>query len=314
MPAKAKFYLNGGGLFTVQGRWWDGQVELLFGELGADIYNPWRESKEAQLRANIPAGEVRKAVFVSDRKGVDVSQGVVMLAEGAAGEVSSGTAWETGYASARDKLVLCMRTDLRGPLNHLLQECLFERKVCGSLDELRELATRAIESLVRSKTTPTSYDPPSHPRNIGKVFLSAPYFTTPEEAFTKELERSLSKLGFDVVFPPGARGVRDGLSSGRDGAWSALFREKVRCLDECDAMVALLDGADGNSETGWDCGYAYSKYKPVFGMRTDLRTLGDLGGRVNLMIEQSLVGTKLCGSAVEVGELLKAWDRGATKS
>ena len=307
MPAKVKFYLNGGGLFTVQGRWWDGQVESLFAELGADIYNPWRESKEAQLRANAPAGEVRKAVFISDRTGVDVSQGVVMLAEGAAGEVSSGTAWETGYASARNKLVLCLRTDLRGPLNRLLQECLFERRVCGSLDDLRGHAKNAIESLVRSKAAPTSYEPPSLPRSIRKVFLSAPYFTAAEETYSKELERSLSKLGFDVMFPPGAEGVREGLLSGRAGVWSALSTGKVRCLDECDALVALLEGSDSNSEAGWDCGYAYSKYKPVFGMRTDLRTLGDLGGRVNLMIEQSLVDSKLCGSVGEIGQMLQTW-------
>ena len=307
MPAKVKFYLNGGGLFTVQGRWWDEQVESIFAELGAEIYNPWRESKEAQLRANVPAGEIRKAVFTSDRLGVDVSQGVVMLAEGAGGEVSSGTAWETGYASARNKLVLCMRTDLRGPLNHLMQECLFERRVCGSLDELRRHAAHGIETLVQKRVAPTSYNPPSQTTSIEKVFLSAPYSTTAEESFTKELEQNLAGLGFEVMFPPGAKGVREGLSSGRDGVWSALYEEKVRCLDECDAMVALLEGVDSNTETGWDCGYAYSKYKPVFGMRTDLRTLGDLGGRVNLMLEQSLVGTKLCSSTAEIGQMLKTW-------
>jgi nucleoside 2-deoxyribosyltransferase len=307
VQAKARFYLNGGGLFTVQGRWWDAQVESLFSELGADIYNPWTESKEAQMRANAPAAEVRKAVFASDRRGVDVSQGVIMLAEGAAGEVSSGTAWETGYAYARGKLILCMRTDLRGPLNPLLKECLSDGETCGNLDDLRGQASRAVERIVQTKAAPTSYDPPPRMKRIGKVFLSAPYFTSAEETFADELERDLSKLGFEVMFPPGTKVSRDDLSAGGDGVWSTLFREKVRCLNECDAVVALLEGADCISETGWDCGYGYSKYKPVFGMRTDFRTLGDIGSRVNLMIEQSLVDSRLYRSAGEIGQRMKAW-------
>jgi nucleoside 2-deoxyribosyltransferase len=306
VPAKVKFYLNGGGLFTVQGRWWDDQVESLLGELGAGVYNPWRESKEKQLRAGIPAEALRKEVFILDRTGVDVSQALVMLGEGAAGEVSSGTAWETGYAYARNKPVLCLRTDLRGGLTPLLKECLLDGRVCGDLDTLRRHAASAIERLTQSRAAPTSYDPPARPRNIDRVFLSAPYYTTAEEAFARELERGLAGLGLDVMFPPGAKGISAGLSSGRQGVWSALFKEKVRCLDECDAVVALLEGADCTSETGWDCGYGYSKYKPVFGIRTDFRTLGDIGGRVNLMIEQSLVDAKLCGSASEIGQKVKA--------
>jgi len=307
VPARVKFYLNGGGLFTVQGRWWDDQVESLFRELGADVYNPWRESKEKQMRTYVPAEELRKEIFTLDRAGVDISLGVIMLGEGAAGEVSSGTAWETGYAYARSKPIICMRTDLRGELNRLLKECLLDGRVCGDLGTLREHAASAIERLVRSGATPTAYGPPARPRQLDRVFLSAPYYTTTEEAFARELESGLSKLGFDVTFPPGAKGVRVELQSGGQDVWSALFKEKVRCLDECDAVVAVLEGADCNSETGWDCGYGYSKYKPVLGMRTDFRTLGDIGGQVNLMIEQSLVDSKLYRSALEIGRRAKAW-------
>ena len=77
-------------------------------------------------------------------------------------------------------------------------------------------------------------------------------------------------------------------------------------MDESDAVVALLDGADSNSEVGWDCGYGYSKYKPVIGMRTDVRSLGDNGSPVNLMIEQSIVSSKPCRSLEEVRRLAEA--------
>jgi len=297
------FYLNGGGLFTAQGRWWDGKVESLIGELGARVYNPWKESKEGKLRESPSGPPLRRQVFVSDRRGVDVSQGVVMLGEGGAGEVSSGTAWETGYAYARGKLILCARTDYRGPLNPMLRQCLFDGAVCSDLDGLREVAARAIERIRTSNAGPTSYEPRAHRSKIRKVFLSAPYFTAAEAAYVRELGRSLSKLGLDVAFPPGET-VRRASLAGRPVPWSELFEEKVRSLDDCDAVVALLEGADCGSETSWDCGYGYSKYKPVFGVRTDFRSLGDLGGHVNLMIEESIVDSRLARTVEELEKLL----------
>jgi nucleoside 2-deoxyribosyltransferase len=304
MSKEVKFYLNGGGLFTVQGRLWDENIESLLIEVGAGIYNPWRESKEGVLKPTLSGGELRIHIFESDRRGVDVSQGIIMLGEGAAGEVSSGTAWETGYGYARGKLVLCMRTDLRGGLNPLLRQCLFDGKVCKDKDELRLYTTRAVEKIRRSGVTQTSYDPPPHHSRIRKVLLSAPYFTEAEETYARNLAGDLSKLGLDILFPPGEANVSKRLSLGRGAVWSDLFERKIRCLGECDAVVALLEGADCGSETSWDCGYGYSKYKPVFGMRTDLRSLGDLGGQVNLMMEQSIVGPKLCSSLAELNRLI----------
>ena len=306
MAREARFYLNGGGLFTAQGRWWDEQVESLFRELGADVFDPRRESKEGQLRAETPHENLRRHVFLSDRNGVDVSQGVIMLGEGAAGEVSSGTAWEVGYAHARKKLILCVRTDYRGVLNPVLKECLSDGKICGSLDDLRDEAGRAIEKIRRSGGGLTSYDPPARPRAAGIVFLSAPYYSAAEFAYAKELERGLSKLGHDVIFPAREPGIREELASGAQGPWSRLFEEKVRGLEESGSVIALLEGADCGSETGWDCGYGYSRYKPVFGVRTDFRSQGDLAGPVNLMIEQSLVGSKLCRSLDEVERFMGA--------
>ena len=281
-------------------------MESLLSDAGGKVYNPGRES-EGALRANLPGRDLRKAVFVADREGIDASQGVIMLGEGAAGEVSSGTAWETGYGYARGKLILCMRTDIRGPVNPFLKECLFQSRVCGDFDTLRSQVSRAIERISKSGVARTFYTPPPPRRSIHKVHLTAPYFTAAEWRFAKELEEVLSTLGFDVTFPPGTKGVRESLLSGREDVWPALFREKVRSLNECDASVALLEGSDCNSELGWDCGYAYSKYKPVFGVRTDTRTLGDLGSRVNLMIEQSLVGSNLCGSESELVQMITSW-------
>lgn len=67
--------------------------------------------------------------------------------------------------------------------------------------------------------------------------------------------------------------------------------ERVRAaIDDCDAVVALLDGTQVDDGTAWEIGYAYAKGKPVVGIRTDFRNAGDTThGRVNAMIEGSCV-------------------------
>ena len=58
-------------------------------------------------------------------------------------------------------------------------------------------------------------------------------------------------------------------------------------MNSSDIVVAVLDGVDVDSGTAWEIGYAYSREKPIIGIRTDFRTLSD--GIVNLMVEMSIV-------------------------
>ena len=51
-------------------------------------------------------------------------------------------------------------------------------------------------------------------------------------------------------------------------------------------VLAVLDGADADSGTCWECGYSYAKGKPVIGLRTDFRNSGDTRG-FNAMIYYS---------------------------
>jgi nucleoside 2-deoxyribosyltransferase len=49
-----------------------------------------------------------------------------------------------------------------------------------------------------------------------------------------------------------------------------------------------MDGADPDSGTAWECGYAYAKGKPIVCYRTDFRITGDAAGApYNLMLSES---------------------------
>ncbi len=47
----------------------------------------------------------------------------------------------------------------------------------------------------------------------------------------------------------------------------------------------MIDGADPDSGTSWEMGYAYAKGKPVVGLRTDFRPGAEHG--VNIMLSRS---------------------------
>lgn len=59
-----------------------------------------------------------------------------------------------------------------------------------------------------------------------------------------------------------------------------------RALDDCDFVVAVLDGVDVDSGTAAEIGYAYAKGKLIFGYRGDFRLSADNeGADINLQVE-----------------------------
>ena len=66
-----------------------------------------------------------------------------------------------------------------------------------------------------------------------------------------------------------------------------IFATDVGGIDWADALVAIMDGADPDSGTCWEVGYAYRK-KPVVLVRTDMRkNEGSGGSGYNPMLTES---------------------------
>jgi nucleoside 2-deoxyribosyltransferase len=64
-----------------------------------------------------------------------------------------------------------------------------------------------------------------------------------------------------------------------------IFRLCVQGVVECDALVAVLDGADADSGTAFEVGYAHALGKPIVGVRTDYRPQQERG--TNLMLARA---------------------------
>lgn len=130
------------------------------------------------------------------------------------------------------------------------------------------------------------------------VYFAAPLFSEAELDFNRMLRDEIKNGGFSVFLPQeDSNNVKD-----RDDRQMIIFSKNEAAIKRSDIVVAVVDGADVDSGTAWEIGYAYALGKPVLGLRTDFRTLG-IEGTVNLMIERSTV---LCKNIPELLNRLKS--------
>lgn len=114
-----------------------------------------------------------------------------------------------------------------------------------------------------------------------RIYLAAPLFSDAERAFNLVLRDHLTAQGYPVYLPQEAGEGVEG--TGRD---KAIFDSHLQALDGASCVVAVCDGADTDSGTAWEIGYAVAKGIPVIALSTD-RRWPEAGRRVNLMIQES---------------------------
>ena len=111
-----------------------------------------------------------------------------------------------------------------------------------------------------------------------KIYMAGPLFSTAELAFNSRLASLLREKGHDVFLPQEHEQRKD--------MPAAIFASDVRGLDWAEAVVACLDGADPDSGTCWELGYAYAMKKLSIVYRTDFR-LFEGSDKINLMMTES---------------------------
>ena len=115
------------------------------------------------------------------------------------------------------------------------------------------------------------------------LYLAGPVFTLAERQFNEELAGEMERLcPFLQVFLPQRydKEFQDAPDFSRK-----MFACLMGALDNCDVVVAILDGPDADSGTSFEMGYARGRGKRVIGVRTDFRDGEDQG--VNLMLSNS---------------------------
>jgi nucleoside 2-deoxyribosyltransferase len=119
-----------------------------------------------------------------------------------------------------------------------------------------------------------------------RLYLAGPLFTQAERAWNRDLAAALRRAGHDVFLPQEEvqnLGLLDA---------DAIFRLDVDGVRAAEAVVAVLDGADADSGTCFECGLAFALGIPIVAVRTDFRGGGDALpnqrlSTINLMLSQA---------------------------
>jgi nucleoside 2-deoxyribosyltransferase len=128
-----------------------------------------------------------------------------------------------------------------------------------------------------------------------RIYLAGPLgFSEAGSAFAQRLKRLLTAKGHRVTDPfaltDTATVQRMRYGASKRTAWRALNRtigaNNRGAIDRCDAVFAVLDGADVDSGTAAEIGYAFARGKKILGYRSDFRLSADNeGAMVNLQVE-----------------------------
>ena len=121
-----------------------------------------------------------------------------------------------------------------------------------------------------------------------KIYQAGPLFSEADQTWHRALKKTLEGAGHDVLWP-GELVTQELVDAWGKDAPRRIMEIDRDALLSCDAVVALLDGAQVDDGTAWEAGFACAKGIPVLGIRTDFRVCGDTRHSVlNAMIEGSL--------------------------
>lgn len=130
------------------------------------------------------------------------------------------------------------------------------------------------------------------------VYLAGPLgFSEPGRYYHQRLLKpAITALGVEVLDPwPEAEAIFGQVALIDDsedpiallaGANRAVGRSNSGMIERCSAVLAILDGADVDSGTAAEIGFAAALHRPVVGLRTDIRLSGDnRAAVVNLQVQ-----------------------------
>ncbi len=139
-----------------------------------------------------------------------------------------------------------------------------------------------------------------------RIYFAGPLFSAAERDWNATLATALRDAGHEVFLPQEQEPGKDA---------PGIFATDVGGIDWADCLVAIMDGADPDSGTCWEVGYAYQK-KPIVLVRTDMRRNENSGGSgYNPMLTESAtvridaIAAPIDGVAREVLEALAGLER-----
>lgn len=120
------------------------------------------------------------------------------------------------------------------------------------------------------------------------IYIAGPLFTMQDRAQLEKIRNYVLQLNFDTFLP------HENNNDNADGRFfnesqatlKNIFKNDYQAIEKSDAVIALLDGVPVDCGTAWELGFAFALAKPILGIRTDFRILGNFANQhIDLMSE-----------------------------
>lgn len=126
------------------------------------------------------------------------------------------------------------------------------------------------------------------PQKKSKLYFASPLFCIAELEFNRQIVKLLEQ-NFEVFLPQ-----RDGcllaekVVEGENpmAASMLVFQNDIKAMNECDIILAILDGRTVDEGVAFEIGYSFGLGKECYGFKSDSRYLLPTGN--NPMIDQAL--------------------------
>ncbi len=131
-----------------------------------------------------------------------------------------------------------------------------------------------------------------------RAYIAGPLFDEGERWFIEQVESVVAELGITTFLPHRDNPPKD------EHNIAEIFANDRRGIDECDVVVANLNGITTDDGTAWELGYAFAEGKYIVGLHTDWRSRFQ-HETVNLMLQCSM--NHMARSVSELREHLQEW-------
>ncbi|NLI62015.1 MAG: nucleoside 2-deoxyribosyltransferase [Methanosarcinaceae archaeon] len=121
-----------------------------------------------------------------------------------------------------------------------------------------------------------------------QIYIAGPLFSEAERSFNIKLKNELEILFPTISLFLPQEDAEDKSDTRDMNEVEKIFNKCFSGLKSSDIVIAVLDGADPDSGTCWECGYAYANGIPIFAIRTDFR-ISTQNEIVNLMLQESCI-------------------------
>ena len=126
-----------------------------------------------------------------------------------------------------------------------------------------------------------------------KVYFAGPLFSESEREFNQKVANRLAEIFYSCHLPQNLDDDEENRTENRE---RLIYDKNLAALKNADIVVAVIDGADADSGTAWEMGYATALGKRILALRTDFRRVSD-NELVNLMLESD---AEICSSVDEL--------------